>query len=94
MNSYYQVVGSGPWTIDYPHGDTKAHLPGDVFEARPENASVERGLRMGRLRMMDPREVAALRATKTAKAVTPTPGPITPAPKPASKTAPAPKPGQ
>lgn len=71
---YYQIVGRGPWMIDYPHGDSKAHRPGDVVEADPNNASVERGLRQSRLRELEPREARALEANKTAMLVKPTPG--------------------
>lgn len=71
---YYQIVGRGPWMIDYPHGDSKAHRPGDVVEADPNNASIERGLRQSRLRELEPREARALEANKMAMLVKPTPG--------------------
>lgn len=88
--SFYQVVGSGLWMIDYPHGDSKAHRTGDVFEATPDNQSVSRGLQTGRLREMSDRETKALRAAKTATAVSPTPGPPVRLAEPAVPAAPTP----
>jgi len=88
--SFYQVVGSGLWMIDYPHGDAKAHRTGDVFEATPDNQSVTRGLQMGRLREMSDRESTALRAAKVATAVSPTSGPPVKLAAPAVLAAPTP----
>lgn len=63
---YYQVTGRGPWTIDYPGGETKAHRPGDtVGPVSPSNKGVVRGLRSKRLRQMSEREAKALRASAT-----------------------------
>jgi hypothetical protein len=66
---FYQVVGSGPWTIDYPDGRSVSHRPGQIFEAQPTNPSVMRGLRTKprRLREMSERESDALHAAKVAK---------------------------
>jgi len=80
---YYQVTGRGPWMVDFPGGVTKAHRPGQIFEASPSNKGVVRGLRAKRLRKLSDREANALRATKQATVVKPKPAP---APK---KTSPA-----
>jgi hypothetical protein len=59
---YYQVTGRGPWTIDYPGGDTKAHRPGQIVgPIAPTNKGVVRGLRSKRLRKLSDREANALR---------------------------------
>jgi len=82
---YYQVTGRGPWMVDFPGGVTKAHRPGQIFEASPSNKGVVRGLRAKRLRQLSDREANALRATKVATAVKPRPLPApkkTPSPKP------------
>jgi len=59
---YYQVVGSGPLTVDYPNGTSVAHRPGDTFRAVPTNRCVVRALRVKRVREMSPREQRALEA--------------------------------
>lgn len=82
--SHFQVVGRGAWLIDYPHEDAINHKTGDVFEARPDNSSVIRGLRQGRLRQLEPRECAALDAAKLANMLKPAPAP---APKASPKSA-------
>ena len=75
MNAYYQVVGRGPWTIDHPDGNAVAYRPGQFFEAAASNAGVQRGLRIGRLRALEPREADALRAAHEAVLVKPKSGP-------------------
>ena len=71
--SFYQVVGSGPWMIDYPTGNSISHRPGNIIEARATNSGVVRGLRKKRLRELTEREQGALKASKAAKAVQPKP---------------------
>jgi hypothetical protein len=64
---YYQVTGRGPWTIDYPGGDTKAHRPGQIIgPIAPTNRGVIRGLRTNRLRQLSEREATAMRNTVVA----------------------------
>ena len=76
---YFKVTGTGPWTIDHPPNVTKAHRPGDTFEASPLNPGVVRGLRKKRLRQLDWRESRAIRNRKP-KPVTPKKGPPPPPP--------------
>jgi len=59
--SYYQVVGSKPWMIDHPHGDTFSYRPGQIFEASPLLPSVQRGMRTNSLRELSSREARGLR---------------------------------
>lgn len=85
---FYQVGKIGPWTVDHPDGRSINHRPGEVFEAKPANRSVVRGLRQKRLREMTDREVRALQAAKDAKIKADAEA----AAKKAKDTAPAPKP--
>lgn len=87
---FYQVIGSGPWMVDHPNGDAISHRPGEIFEARPTNKSVIRGLRAKRLRQLNTRESDARRAAKAVVAVTPKAGP--PQQPAVRKPQPAPKP--
>ncbi|HUV10000.1 MAG TPA: hypothetical protein VMX12_03415 [Acidimicrobiia bacterium] len=59
---FYQVVGSGAFTVDYPTGITIAHRARAFFEAHPTNKSVVRGIRTRRLRALSQRESDAMRS--------------------------------
>lgn len=62
MSTFYQVVGARPCMIDHPTGDSVSYRPGQIFEASPTLASVQRALRVRAVRELSPREVGALRA--------------------------------
>ena len=66
-SKYYQVGKVGPWMIDHPDGRSINYRPGQVFEAKPTNKSVGRGLRLHRLRELSAREAGALEAAKVVK---------------------------
>lgn len=82
---YYQVTGRGPWTIDYPGGETKAHRPGQIVgPIAPTNRGVVRGLRVNRLRKLSDREANGLRNHALAVAG---PAPLKPLPAKVGKAA-------
>lgn len=65
---FYQVVGAGAFTVDYPTGQAIAHRSRQTFEAHPTNKSVVRGLRTNRLRALSKREADAVRSHAAARA--------------------------
>ena len=88
---FYQVVGSGAFTVDYPTGATIAHRARAIFEAHPTNKSVVRGIRTRRLRELSQREGDAMRSHAAHRAATAAAATATPAATPAAPAV-APKP--